>query len=888
MKYRSTVLLLFLASSAAAQTPLTEALFKRLLALDPQGEYTAYSRTATNTLPEGWLLQTPNVWNMRVSDVAIVPLCFDGTKCDDLLRMPFCSESAPCKTGTCVPLRAAKGEKVCVGQPDKMLDAFYDIVSEGSTVVDIATLSEPDIRYLGALRRAVTKIAESGKPSLVRVLIGEPPGTVASNIAVRNALVADAWHVSGSKLKLTVAVYRLVATDWLYWNHAKIVANDRSAIVGGQNLWTNDYLLKNVVHDLNMRADGPSATYAHRFLDRIWSSVCSGRAASFDGTTLWPFGSGCFFPHPAPDPPRGTGNVSILTVGNYSEQITIPGKERYASDIARNEAFRMAERTIRMSQQDIGLTLPVGSRVWWPDKTLEVLGDALIKNVDVYIVLSNQNAVGGNNPYNNVAPMIAADKIAQATSVRPGAPRGQALVDQVCRKLHFATLRINDTDNAWPSGAPFANHSKFWMVDDRGFYIGSDNVYPAWLQEFGYVVDLPDAVTEVKNKYWNPLWEASKRTAISGPEAKSCLLNCEVNSWIGFKPGDSGRRFFGDVNGDGKADYCRGTDLDVFNCALAQPGEFLDGRFINPPGFAFGHGDKPRGLYDVNADGAADYCRFVDKDVLSCAISNGTSTFVEDSRFRTGEWVAGWHDQPRAFIDVNGDHRTDYCRFIGDGSDFRLSCMLATANGWSGTVESVGGFNAGYNNKPKFFVDLDSDGKAAYCRFVGKDVLQCAQSNGTKFVDKVLESGPNFTVGGEPRAWVDVNGDGRADYCREVGGKLSCAISGKAAFNDGGFRSAQSPDWGWSDARVFADVNGDKKADYCRVIRTGLIRCALAKGQPDSPWGTFDDTFETLDGFETGDDVRQFADVIGDVAIDYCRMRSDRRFSCAHISICHK
>jgi len=890
MKYRITVFLLVLTSSAAAQTSLTEALFKKLIELDPKGEYTAYSRTTTNALPEGWLLQTPDAWKMPVSEVATIPLCWDGTKCDDVLKLPFCSEGAPCKPGTCVALRAAKGKQVCVGQPDKMLDAFYDIVSEGGTVVDIATLSEPDFRYLGALRRAVTKIAESGKPSLVRILIGEPLGTDGNEVVVRNALVSDARHVSGSKLKLTVAIYQLLATDWIYWNHAKIVANDRAAIVGGQNLWTNDYLLKNVVHDLNMRADGPSATYAHRFLNPIWSSVCSSsRAASYDATATLPFGSSCFFPHPVPEPSPGTGNVSILTVGNYSERITIPGKERYASDVARNEAFRTARSTIRMSQQDIGLTLPVGSRIWWPDETLAALGDALIMNVDVYVVLSNQNAVGGNNGYNNVAPMIAADKIAQATSVRPNAPNGQALIDQVCRKLHFATLRINGTDNAWPTGAPFANHTKFWMVDDRGFYIGSDNVYPAWLQEFGYVVDHPDAVAAVKDKYWNPLWEQSKRTAISGPEAKSCLLNCEVNSWRGFNPGDAGRRFFGDVNGDGKADYCRGINADVITCALAQPGEFLDGRFVTRPGFAFGMAGMPRGLYDVNGDGAADYCRFLEKEVLSCAISNGSSTFVEDNRFRIGgKWVDGWDNQPRAFMDVNSDGRTDFCRFIERDNDFRLSCMLATANGWSGTVESDRGFNAGYDDKPKFFVDLDGDGKGAYCRFVGKDVMQCAKSDGKKFVDKVLESGEWFTVGGEPRAWVDVNGDERADYCREVGGRLSCAISGKAGFNDGGFRSAQSPDWGWSDARVFADVNGDKKADFCRVIRSGLIRCALAKGEPDSPWGTFDDTFETLDGFETGDDVRRFADVIGDVAIDYCRMRSDRRFSCAHISICHK
>ena len=36
---------------------------------------------------------------------------------------------------------------------------------------------------------------------------------------------------------------------------------------------------------------------------------------------------------------------------------------------------------------------------------------------------------------------------------------------------------------------PIANHAKFWMVDGRVFYIGSDNMYPVNLQEYGYIVD---------------------------------------------------------------------------------------------------------------------------------------------------------------------------------------------------------------------------------------------------------------------------------------------------------------------------------------------------------------------------------------------------------------
>jgi hypothetical protein len=47
----------------------------------------------------------------------------------------------------------------------------------------------------------------------------------------------------------------------------------------------------------------------------------------------------------------------------------------------------------------------------------------------------------------------------------------------LCRHVHLAPFRFGP-DATWPRGIPIANHAKFWMVDDRAFYIGSDNVYP--------------------------------------------------------------------------------------------------------------------------------------------------------------------------------------------------------------------------------------------------------------------------------------------------------------------------------------------------------------------------------------------------------------------------
>ena len=58
------------------------------------------------------------------------------------------------------------------------------------------------------------------------------------------------------------------------------------------------------------------------------------------------------------------------------------------------------------------------------------------------------------------------------------------------------------------------NHAKFWMVDDRAFHVGSDNLYPHNLQEFGYVIESATLACEQLAGYWQPLWTYSGRVAI--------------------------------------------------------------------------------------------------------------------------------------------------------------------------------------------------------------------------------------------------------------------------------------------------------------------------------------------------------------------------------------
>ncbi len=53
------------------------------------------------------------------------------------------------------------------------------------------------------------------------------------------------------------------------------------------------------------------------------------------------------------------------------------------------------------------------------------------------------------------------------------------------------------------------NHCKMVLVDDSVCYIGSDNAYPCWNEEFGVWIDDPTSIANFITGYWNGVWENS-------------------------------------------------------------------------------------------------------------------------------------------------------------------------------------------------------------------------------------------------------------------------------------------------------------------------------------------------------------------------------------------
>ena len=102
-------------------------------------------------------------------------------------------------------------------------------------------------------------------------------------------------------------------------------------------------------------------------------------------------------------------------------------------------------------------------------------------------------------------------------------------------------LNPNETkkdDKRWDCDAQASKsqgaHSKWWSVDGKAFYIGSQNLYPNNLAEWGMVIDDEVTTMETLQRLWDPIWSSSARFSPSGPGAN--LTQCLSEITIPFFP----------------------------------------------------------------------------------------------------------------------------------------------------------------------------------------------------------------------------------------------------------------------------------------------------------------------------------------------------------------
>jgi phosphatidylserine/phosphatidylglycerophosphate/cardiolipin synthase-like enzyme len=163
---------------------------------------------------------------------------------------------------------------------------------------------------------------------------------------------------------------------------------------------------------------------------------------------------------------------------------------------------------------------------------LEHLTMALLRGVDVYILLSNKNWWNHWTAETTTEAVRAyfvenAKSLSKRQKASTPVPSSEAAMNELlCNRLHVAAMRDGVGELA-------TNHSKVVVADDAAFYMGSQNLYPGGLAdtvitqlaEFGYIVDDATATEALVGSLWEPAWRAAVGNAVSGSESESaCVL----------------------------------------------------------------------------------------------------------------------------------------------------------------------------------------------------------------------------------------------------------------------------------------------------------------------------------------------------------------------------
>ena len=487
-----------------------------------EGHETTWDVSRDNELAGTWILQTPTaaLWDHPVAELAVALSCTGRPGCDEDFDLLACTTQADCVLGgTCRPVRATIARPgdaprtLCAGHSDAMVDQVYDLIASAESFVDISSLTPPDGRFTAAIRNALSVLSRSGRAIRVRVLYGIiPGGALAGAVSVPEDVLPQLARelADASQLSLAVGAYRSGLESW---DHAKIISIDhRVALVGGHNLLTRHYLQRSPALDLSMVVTGGAAAHASEFLEEMWRFTCRPDFVSTAAIATYPTAIDACAPlQPTVRAGTGTAGVRIIGVGRYGR----------IGDNAADEALvaliDAAQHSLRLSQQDIG-----GLVHDWPEPTVRALVSAVVRGVSVQLVISNKDAypdrlTGGSAAYSNgwTPADVIAELAAYAQTHTELVPAGMDAATELCARFSVASLRLGG-DDQWPDGAKFANHAKLVLADDTAFYIGSQNLYPANLAEYGYIVDDPVAAAQVHRDYFAKVWSGSQRTAVSG------------------------------------------------------------------------------------------------------------------------------------------------------------------------------------------------------------------------------------------------------------------------------------------------------------------------------------------------------------------------------------
>jgi hypothetical protein len=220
---------------------------------------------------------------------------------------------------------------------------------------------------------------------------------------------------------------------------------------------------------------------------------------------------------------------------------------------------------------------------------------------------------------------------------------------------------------ATSSGSSFGS---FDVESDAGYDIG-----------LGSLRTLADVDGDGLADYCRVMGNRQNRRVSCGRSNGSRFGSNDVQSATGIDaPAGSNRVYFrtmADVNGDKKADYCAIYEEhrhDVLRCQLSTGTDFNGGLLRSTPTQRFDLGNGGfRALVDVNGDGRADFCRTIaPSNRVVCSLSTPAGFGNDDVVTGTLPYDVG-AELFREMADVNGDGRADFVRFTGAGPNRILS-----------------------------------------------------------------------------------------------------------------------------------------------------------------------------------------------------------------------
>lgn len=507
--------------SASAGTPHLDSVEETLREVAPDLEGTVWGRTEGNTISGSvgsWLLQTPGCWG---SEDCARPEGFDN------FQSTVRADIASAEHGVDIT--------TLVSYPDGILQE--DLVSGLQTA--LARNPGLKIRILGGAAPCFGNLfgvrCETAAHYMSR--LKRDLGKAAENARIM---------VAGMQTQFMAS-----------WNHAKILVVDgRTAVVGGHNFWSDVYgPVTDPVSDVSMRLTGPGAAFSQRYNDQLWAFVCKTHHRSLQielrrSKAL----KGQCLDNEAPKKGERTGSVAALAVGALGLGMQRPrgnekplsavidrdatcsptAKDRFNNDpayaalnpdIASLRALiASAKKSIFLSQQDlISPCFPPFANWRYDARLLDILVAKLLEGVRLRIVVSTPGAKQGdaNGTYSFIKDLTAVTGLLLQKLEQAGLSVSDAKAT-LCGGLQLAPLRVAHGVGTWSNGHAIANHGKVVLVDDVAFYVGSRNLYPTILQEFGFIVEDETAAAELREQYSVPMWENSKSSAIIDAETGVC------------------------------------------------------------------------------------------------------------------------------------------------------------------------------------------------------------------------------------------------------------------------------------------------------------------------------------------------------------------------------